>query len=124
MDRAKRVVLSFLNSAEGYFHTKVVLENGVKQPQDLYGPKSDRPERWDYTDVRDITKEDLTNIVSYASSLIDQDLFKKVPDTALNAALQTAIYTYNNSQFQSKIDSNIYNFLYKILSESAQKGNK
>ncbi len=117
MNRARRVVLSFLNSAEGYFHTNTVIEDSVKQPRDLYGPKSDRPERWDYKDIRDITSQDLLKIISHAVSILDSSLFKVIPSTALNAALQTAIHTLDNGQFQSKIDSNYYNFLYKILAD-------
>ena len=116
MDKSKRVVLSFLNSAEGYFHNKTIVEDSFKQPRDLYGPSSDRPEKWDYTDIRDINKIDLDNILAYASNELDRELFKIIPSTALNAALQCAIHCYDNSRFQSKIDSNAYNALYKILS--------
>ena len=116
MDRSKRVVLSFLNSAEGYFHNKTIIEDGVKQPRNLYGPMSDRPEKWDYTDIRDITKIDLDNILAYALNQVDKELYQQIPSTALNAALQCAIHCFDNGRFQSKIDSNAYNALYKILS--------
>lgn len=115
MDKSKRVVLSFLNSGEGYFHTKTVVEDSVKQPRDLYGPVSDRPERWDYTDVRDVCEKDIKSIISFAETLIDKKLFSLIPSTALHAALQTAVHTFDNSRFQSKIDSNLYNFMYGIL---------
>ena len=120
MDISKRVVLSFLNSAEGYFHNKTIIEDSFKQPRNLYGPDSYRPERWDYTDIRDINKMDLDNIVSFALSKLDKELYKIIPSTALNAALQCAIHCYDNSRFQSKIDSNIYEALYKILSMKVQ----
>jgi len=77
---------------------------------------SDRPEKWDYKDIRDITKIDLDNILAYASNKIDKELLKIIPSTALNAALQCAIHSYDNGRFQSKMDSNAYNALYKILS--------
>lgn len=115
MDKTQRIVLSFLNSAEGYFHTQTVLEESVKQPRDLYGPKSDRPERWDYTDVRDITNTDILNLINCAEGLIDKKLYSIIPSTALHAALQTAIHICDNSRFQSKIDSNMYNFMFGIL---------
>lgn len=120
MDISKRVVLSFLNSAEGYFHNKTIIEDSFKQPRNLYGPMSDRPEGWDYTDVRDITKIDLDNILAYASNQLDKELFKIIPSTALNAALQSAIHCYDNGRFQSKLDSNAYEALYKILSLKIQ----
>lgn len=120
MSISKRVVLSFLNSAEGYFHNKTVIEDSFKQPRNLYGPMSDRPEGWDYTDVRDITKEDLKNIVELSAGILDVPLYKIIPSSALNAALQTVIHTLGNGRFQSKIDSNTYNFLYKILSDKVQ----
>lgn len=115
MDKSKRVVLSFLNSAEGYFNTKTVVEESVKQPRDLYGPVSNRPERWDYTDVRDVCTSDVNNIINFAETLLDKKLFSLIPSTAIHAALQGAIHTFDNSRFQSKIDSNIYNFMFGIL---------
>jgi len=120
MDISKRVVLSFLNSAEGYFHNKTIIEDSFKQPRNLYGPMSDRPEKWDYTDIRDINKVDLDNILAYALNNIDKELLKIIPSSALNAALQGAIHNYDNSRFQSKMDSNAYNALYKILSLKVQ----
>ncbi len=120
MDISKRVVQSFLNSAEGYFHNKTIIEDSFKQPRNLYGPKSDRPEKWDYTDVRDINKIDLDNILAYALNKLDKELYIIIPSTALNAALQCAIHCYDNSRFQSKMDSNAYNALYKILSLKVQ----
>jgi len=117
MDRVKKVVFSFLNSGEGYFHTKRIIEDGFKQPRDLYGPMTDRPEKWDYTDIRDITKDDLKNLVNVAFFKIDHDLFQIIPSTALNASLQYAIHTFDNGRFQSKIDAVIYDFLLKLLKE-------
>jgi hypothetical protein len=121
MDISKRIVISFLNSAEGYFHNKTVIEDAFKQPRNLYGPASDRPEKWDYTDVRDITKEDLKSIIELAAGLLDVQLYKIIPSTALNAALQTVIHTLGNGRFQSKIDSNMYESLYKVLSIKVQE---
>ena len=115
MDRTKRIVQGFLNSAEGYFHTKRIVEDQVKQPRDLYGPMSNRPERWDYTDIRDITKDDLKSIVMNTLQNIDHDLFKVKPSTALNAALQYTIHVLDNGRFQSKIDAPTYQFLMNIL---------
>ena len=115
MDRAKKVVLSFLNSGEGYFHTKTVIDESVKQPTNLYGPVSDRPERWDYTDKCEINEQDIMNVVNFAVTQIDKKLFKLIPSTAIHAALQSAIHTFDNSRFQSKMDSNIYNLMFKII---------
>ena len=122
MDQPKKIVMSFLNSAEGYFHTKRIIEDQVKQPRNLYGPLSDRPERWDYTDIRDITKEDLKNIVEFARTIVDIDLYKIIPSTALNAALQYAINIMDKGRFQSKFDSCTYNFLYNVLASKMNCG--
>ena len=111
--------MSNLNSGESYFHNKTIIEDSFKQPSDLYGPKSDRPEHGDYSDIRDISKTDLDNILAYAFNQIDTALYNIIPSTALNAALQGAIHCYDNSRFQSKIDSNVYSVLYKILSLKA-----
>ena len=81
MDRSKRVVTAYLNSAENYFHTKRVLEDQVKQPRDLYGPENARPERWDYTDVRDIVKFDL-DIILDANKPSPFQINKKCSKTA------------------------------------------
>jgi len=120
MDKSKRVVLSFLNSAEGYFHNKTIIEDSFKQPRNLYGPLSDRPEKWDYTDIRNITKMDFEDILAYAQNKLDKELYNIIPSTALNAALQSAIHCYDNGRFQSKMDSNTYNALYKVLSVKVQ----
>lgn len=115
MSQAKKVVFSFLNSAEGYFHTRRILQNQVKQPRDLYGPMSNRPERWNYTDIRDINKYDLDLIINTALNNVDRELFAKIPKVALNAALQYTIHTLDYGKYQSKIDANAYNFLLNIL---------
>ena len=116
MDISKRVVMAFLDSVEGYFHNKAIIADGIKQPLNLYGPSSNHTEKWNYTDIRDITKEDLKKIVDTAAETLDIPLYKIVQSTALNAALQMTIHTLDNGKFQSKIDSNTYNSLYKILS--------
>ena len=115
MDRAKKVVFDFLNSAEGYFHMYAVVEKMFKQPRDLYGPMSDRPEKWDYTDIRDLTREDFKNIIDESLKSLDKELYKKVESVALNAALQNTIHSYELGKFQSKIDARTYNYLLKIL---------
>ena len=122
MDRAKSIVLAFLNSAEGYFHTKTVLENSVKQPRGLYGPMSNRPEKWNYTDIRDLTASDLKKIIAVALKDIDKDLFKIIPGVALNASLQSTIHTLDNGKYQSKLDSNLYNFLLSKMSSVLSGG--
>ena len=124
MDKAKKVVLSFLNTAEGYFHTKSVVEKMVKQPRDLYGPKSDRPERWDHTDVRDLKKDDIKKILGLAKESLDKDLFKINKDIALNSALQFSIHTLDNGRYQSKINSALYNILLDILGKKGSGGKK
>jgi len=116
MDLSKKVVLSFLNSAEGYFHNKTIIEDSFKQPRDLYGPENAQPEKGEYTDIRDITKQDLDIIVDYSANNIDLDLYVIIPSTALNASLQSAIHTLFRGKYQSKIDSNAYEALYRILS--------
>jgi len=117
MDISKKVVLSFLNSAEGYFHNKTIVEDSCKQPRNLYGPMSDRPEEGNYIDIRDISKLDLENIILFSLKILDKELYRIIPSTALNAALQTSIHTLGNGKFQSKIDSNAYEALYSILSK-------
>lgn len=121
MEKTKRVVRAFLNSAEGYFHLKRVLQDQVKQPRDLYGPMSDRPERWDYTDVRDITPDHMKMILASAYSSIDWDLYSTIPSSALHASLQGTIHSMDNGRFQSKFDANMYNFLFKVLALKANK---
>ena len=115
MDRVKKIVMAFLNSAEGYFHTHTILQNAVKQPRYVFGPKSDRPEKWDYTDIRDIKANDLDNLIKCASENLDKELYAVIPSVALNAALQGAIHSFDNGRFQSKMDSNKYKFLYEVL---------
>ncbi len=115
MEKARKIVLAFLNSAEGYFHCKRILEDQVKQPRGQFGPLSDRPERWDYTDIRDIKKEDYDNIVNKAVQFIDKDLYKVIPDVALRAALDFAIYTFDKFRFRSKINAPTYELLFNIL---------
>ena len=122
MDKAKKLVDSFLNTAEGYFHIKTIIEDGVKQNRDIFGPMSDRPERWAYKDVRDITKDDLNLIIKEAKKAVDTELFKAIPSVALNAALQMTIHTLHNGSFQSKIDSNKYRILYSVLANMYNKG--
>ena len=122
MDKAKKVVDAFLNTAEGYFHVKTIIENSVKQPRDTFGPMADRPERWNYTDVRDITVADLNSIIKEASKAIDKDFLKILPNVALHAALQVTIHTLENGKFQSKIDSNKYAALYNVLEKKHGKG--
>lgn len=121
MDRSKRVVKAFLNSAEGYFHKRRVLQDQVKQPRNLYGPMSDRPERWDYKDVRDITKFDLDRILIFALNKLDWELYNIIPSTALHAALQCAIHSLDYGQFQSKIDAKTYIMLLKVLALRAKE---
>lgn len=122
MDKAKKIVDAFLNTAEGYFHIKTIVQNGVKQPRGIFGPMLNRPERWNYTDIRDITKEDLNTIIKEASDSVDKNLFKIIPNVALHAALQLTIHTLENGKFQSKIDSNKYAALYNVLEKKFEKG--
>ncbi|MDB4330301.1 hypothetical protein N9948_01120 [bacterium] len=121
MDKSKRVVQAFLNSAEGYFHKKRVLQDQVKQPRDLYGPMSDRPERWNYKDIRNITKIDLDRILVFALNKLDWELYQIIPSTALNAALQCSIHCLEYGQFQKKIDAKTYIMLLKILALKAKE---
>ena len=111
----KRVILAFLNSAEKYFHTKTIIQEQVKQPRDVYGPMSDRPERWNYKDKRDITANDLESIAKTAVENLDKELYNIIPSTAIHASLGYTIHTYEKSAFQSKIDTTMYNFLYNLI---------
>jgi hypothetical protein len=118
MDRSKKVVTAYLNSAEKLFHNKTVIEDGAKkQVCNPCGPAK-------YTEVRDITVQDLDLIISSACCLIDPMLLQILPSTAINAALQTAIHTVNASQFQGKIDALTYDTLIKILTDKVQKKGK
>lgn len=122
MSQASKVIKAFLNSAEGYFHTKRVLEDQVKQPRNVFGPNSDRPERWDYTDIKDITPFDLRGLVLFAAHIMDKELYNIIPEVALHAALQMSIQIYDRSRFQSKINSNLYNLLFNNLKEAIDRG--
>lgn len=124
MERSKKVVLAFLNSAEGYFHTKTVLEDRVKKPIDLLPLKGYRPERWNYKDIRDLTKNDFENIISCALNCLDFDLYNIIPSTALNAALGMAITDFNDGMYDKKIDANTYIMLLKVLALRAQSTGK
>ena len=115
MDQIKKITMAFLNSAEGYFSTQQVLEKYWKQPRNTFGPMSDRPEKWDYTDIVDISVKDLQNILIFAERILDQNLVKIIKSTALHAALDYSIYTFDKGRFRSKIDSPTYNFLYNML---------
>lgn len=111
MDRTKRVVQAFLNSAEGYFHSQRVLEDRVKGLPSF---------RWNYKDIRDFTPIDFTKIVGIALSKIDMNLYNTIPSTALNSALQCAIHCYENGIYQQKIDAPTYLNLLKILALKAK----
>ena len=132
MDRSKRVVLAFMNSAEGYFNKKRIIEDHSKQQNCLSNPPSkDHPEdkveyhhnKWNYKDIRDIAKVDLDAILSYAVSILDQELYKILPEAALAAALQMSIQSLGDGKFQNKIDAPTYDVLLKILIlKSKEKG--
>jgi len=125
MDRPKRIVQAFLNSAEGYFHKRRIIQDQVKQPRDLYGPENARPERWNYTDIRNITKEDLDIILEYSLTNLDQELYQAVPSVALNTSLQSSIHDLFRGKYQSKIDARTYVSLLKILALKAKdRGSK
>ena len=116
MDLSKKVVEKFLNSGEGYFHYKRVLEDGkAKRYLDNITTNP-------YKYVRNLTKLDIISIIMEARNNLDMDLYNQIPSTALHAALDLAIWSYKNGEYQSKIDSNIYNFLYKVLSGKLDKG--
>jgi hypothetical protein len=121
MDRPKRVVQAFLNSAEGYFHKRRVIHDQVKQDRDLYGPMGDRPERWDYKDIRDITKFDLDLILKRALADLDWELYHIIPTTALNASLQGAIHHMFLGKYDGKIDARTYVMLLKVLAIKAKE---
>ena len=124
MERSKKVVLAFLNSAEGYFNTKTVLEDQVKRTVDLLPLKGFRPERWNYKDIRDLTKHDFENIISCALNSLDFELYNIIPSTALNASLGMAIADFNNGVYDKKIDANTYLMLLKVLALRAQSKGK
>lgn len=115
MDRSKRVVQAFLNSAEGYFSKKRVIEDNSKSSECI--PCSEEPG----FNQRDITKIDLNNILAFAINLVDWDLHQIMPDTALNASLQTSIHSLENGKFQNKIDAKTYDTLFKILALKAKE---
>ncbi len=112
MDRSKRVVQAFINSGERYFNKKTIIENNARECAPC---GSEQSNDWNYKDIRDITKYDLNSILAYAKTLVDKDLLKILPDTALNAALQISIQTLNNGQFQNKIDAVTYDTLMQVL---------
>lgn len=115
MDRPKRVVKAFLNSAEGYFHKKRILEDRMKDPEFRCSPNLVAGPKEKYTNVRDLTKNDFECIIAYSCNNLDWDLYKINPFTALNAALQTAIYHMFSGKYQSKIDARTYEMLLNIF---------
>jgi len=118
---SNKVVKSFLNSGEGYFHTKRIIQDQWKQPRALYGPMSCRPEKWDYTDIRDISMDDYDRIIKATVQNIDRELYQKIAHVALKASLDYTIHSLDRGRYQKKIDSPTYNLLYKIL--TMQVGN-
>lgn len=116
MDLPKRIVFKFLHTPRGYFHTKRIIEDSVKQPRDLYGPMSNRDEGWEYKDIRHLDKDDFDKILLGAALLLDKDLYSKIPSAALHAALDQSIWSLGFGKYQSKIDSKTYNTLCKLLS--------
>ena len=117
MNSIFKELIAFVNSAEGYFHKNVILQEKVKHPKDLY-VKDDHPEKWDYSDIRDFTQEDLNKILQTAKQNIDPELFKSIPSAAITAALDFTIHTLDKSKYQKKIDAPIYNFLQNELKKS------
>jgi hypothetical protein len=120
MDRPKRIVEAFLNSSEGYFHNKRIIEDNLKKENSGL-PSDGKHNKVDYTDIRDISKLDLDCILMYALNIIEKGLYKIMPSTALHAALQISIHTLNNGQYQSKVDATSYDTLYKILTLKAME---
>ena len=118
MDRSKKIVKSFLISAEGYFHCRRVLKDGknLRHLEQLLMPN--------YKKIRDISKNDIMEILLASLVGIDKDLFNKIPSTAIHASLGSTVWSYKKGLFQSKIDSNVYNILYKILEiKTGKEGN-
>lgn len=109
------MLMKSLNSAETYFHKDRILEEQVKQPRHVFGPMQDRPEKWDYTDIRDIKDEDLAHLIEETIKNLDKELFKIIPDTAIHAALDFAIGTYDFGRFKSKINAPTYKILCSLL---------
>lgn len=124
MKQIHRIVRAYINSAESYFNTKRVIDKRVEHPRGLYGPFSDRPERWDYTDIRDLTKQDFNTIVLAASQNVDWDLFNVIPSTSLKAALDYTIHTFDKGRYASKIDAPTYKCLLNLLEKSFGEGKK
>lgn len=106
MDAGKKIVETFLNSAEGYFHIKRVLEDKVFR----YDSK-----RWNYVDIRDFTSADYEKLVICTLQSLDKEFFKILPKAALHAALQYSIHTMDDYKFQGKIDAVTYDILFNIL---------
>lgn len=109
--KVSKIIESFLNSSENYFHVNRIIEERVKVPK----VPCDRPEGWNYKDIRDINFSDFNKIVDDASANVDTDLFNILPDTALKAALDMSIHTLCDSDFQKKIDARSYNNLLEML---------
>ena len=121
MNKIQRIIKTFLDSAEGYFHVKTVLEKMVKQPRGQFGEYDNRPERWNYLDKRFLTADHYKQIVDKAYNSIDQDLLKKIPDVALKASLDYAIHDVDKCAYQSKIDAKTYKNLLDVLRSKVSK---
>lgn len=115
MDRSKKIVQAFLNSGEGYYHCRQILEDGKVKRQ------FDKLLKPGYKYIRDISKKDLIEILVASIAGLDKELYQKIPSTALHATLGNTVWSYKDGTFQAKIDSNIYNILYKILEISTGK---
>lgn len=112
MDRSKRVAQSYLNSSEGYFNKKRILEERVIRKERYSEAQS---LGWSYKDVRDINKDDLDQILIASLNNIDSELYSILPEAALNASLGFTISTFLNGVYQNKIDANTYDILLKVL---------
>jgi len=109
MDRSKKIVNSFLNSGEEYFHYKRILSDG-ELPLffiNLLKPK--------YKYIRDLDISDLITILQNSYIHLDKELYRQIPSTAIHASLGMTIWSFKKGIYQSKIDSSLYNILYNIL---------
>jgi hypothetical protein len=103
MDRSKKVAQSFLNSSEGYFAKKRILEERVIRKERY--PES-QTKGWEYKDIRDINKTDLDKILIASLNNIDNELYHILPEAALNASLGFTIGSLFDGAYQSNIDAN------------------
>jgi len=80
-----------------------------------------RKNPWSYTDKADLKQEDFDAIVKEALKLVDPETFSYNKEAALASALELAIWSMDDSKYQSKIHPNVFEAMYEEMKKSKIK---